>query len=135
MDAPLPHAEGFTSRFISTFKQKYMNRNSLLILIGILSFAIAGVLLLSPLTKAEVTETQQKRERLAQIRKDKEDNSETYRQLAPQAAKSRGECELLDAREAQLKYLNAQNRALSDEETQLVHDLKIAGEDPTPLLK
>ena len=63
--------------------------------------------------------------RIATIDVQLAENSGKYQELSPLAANSRTECVLLDSREAQMKYLNAQSNKLREERAELEHRLKI----------
>lgn len=100
-------------------------------IIGLLILTFSVALIIITDTEASPTEAELKVKRLEEIRKDIEENSTEYQSVAPLAAKSRSECILMEAREGQLKYLNAQNNKLREEEQQLQHDLKLLGVDFT----
>ena len=131
----LPHRPTFQD-FITLLKQTMQKYKYLGIfcLFGILLFSFT-LIVTSVTVSAEPTSVEKKSLRLEEVRKLKEENSKEYQELSPLAAEARSACAVMEAREKQMKFLNAQNNALREEEEQLAHDLKIAGADPTQSLR
>ena len=128
--APLPIQEAIT-KYKMSFTAKITG------IFGLIIIAAIGVsLIASDSATAEQTALANKQQRAEEIQKKLDENTAEYQKIVPLAAVSRAECNLLGAREGQMKYLNAQSNALRTELDQLKHDLKIAGvEVPTKPLK